>query len=164
MTRGYFGQANFSLYRSEYRAQDKVWHHQMYDRGYMLKLLGGKEWMVGSRKQNVFNISVKYTLQGGLRHTPIDLAATIANGINADEPVFIQSQAMGLQFDPVNLVDLTVSYKWNKKKVSHTLAFEGVNILMTETPYAESYDFTLQRLRYDKSGISLPNVYYRLDF
>ena len=35
---------------------------------------------------------------------------------------------------------------------------------MTETPYAERYDFALQRLRYDKSGISLPNVYYRLDF
>ena len=164
MTRGYFGQANVSLYRSEYRAQDKVWHRQMYDRGYMLKLLGGKEWMVGSRKQNVFNISVKYTLQGGLRHTPIDLPATIANGINADEPVFIQSQAMSLQYDPVNLVDLTVSYKWNKKKVSHTLAFEGVNMLMTETPYAERYDFALQRLRYDKSGISLPNIFYRLDF
>ena len=164
MTRGYFGQANFSLYRSEYRAQDRVWHRQMYDRGYMLKLLGGKEWMVGSRKQNVFNISVKYTLQGGLRHTPIDLPATIANGINADEPVFIQQQAMSLQYDPVNLVDLTVSYKWSKKKVSHTLAFEGVNVLMAETPYAERYDFALQKLRYDKSGISLPNIYYRLDF
>ncbi|MBR1687352.1 MAG: TonB-dependent receptor [Prevotella sp.] len=164
MKDGYFGQANFSLYRSEYRAQDNVWHHQMYDRGYMLKLLGGKEWMVGSRKQNVFNISLKYTLQGGLRHTPIDLAATIANGINADKPVFIQQQAMSLQYDPVNLVDLTVSYKWNCRRVSHTLAFEGVNILMTETPYAERYDFALQKLRYDKSGISLPNIYYRLDF
>ena len=164
MQNGYFGQVNFSLYRSEYRAQDRVWHHQMYDRGYMLKLLRGKEWMVGSRRQNVFNISVKYTLQGGLRHTPIDLAATIANGINADEPVFIQQEAMSQQYKPVNLVDLTVSYKWNKRKVSHTLAFEGVNILMTETPYAERYDFALQQLRYDKSGISLPNIFYRLDF
>ena len=24
--------------------------------------------------------------------------------------------------------------------------------------------FALQKLRYDKSGISLPNLYYRLDF
>ncbi|MBP3774415.1 MAG: TonB-dependent receptor [Bacteroidaceae bacterium] len=164
MSHGFFGQTNFSLFRSEYRAQDRVWHHQLYDRGYMLKFLGGKEWMVGSHNQNVFNISAKYTVQGGLRHTPIDLAATIANGINADEPVFIQQEAMSKQYKPTHLVDLTVSYKWNKKKVSHTLAFEGINILMNETPYAERYDFALQRLRYDKSGISLPNLYYRLDF
>lgn len=164
MTRGYFGQANFSIFRSEYRAQDKVWRHQLHDRGYMLKLLGGKEWMVGKRKQNVFNISAKYTLQGGLRHTPVDLPATIANGIHADEPVYIQSQAMSKQFDPVNIVDLTVSYKWNGRRVSHTLAFEGVNVLMNETPYIERYDFAQQKLRYDKSGISLPNIFYRLDF
>ena len=164
MKDGYFGQVNLSLFRSEYRALDKVWRHQMYDRGYMLKLLGGKEWMVGKRKQNVFNISAKYTLQGGLRHTPIDLPATIANGLNADEPVFIQSQAMSEQFDPTSIVDLTISYKWNGRRFSHTLAFEGLNILMNETPYTQRYDFALKELRYDKSGISLPNIFYRLDF
>ena len=164
MKNGYFGQVNASLFRSEYRALDRVWRHQMYDRGYMFKVLGGKEWMVGRNKQNVFNISAKYTFQGGLRHTPIDLNATIQNGINADEPVFIQKEAMSKQFKPTNLVDLTVSYKWNCRRVSHTLAFEGLNILMNETPYAERYDFALRQLRYDKSGISLPNFYYRIDF
>jgi hypothetical protein len=48
--------------------------------------------------------------------------------------------------------------------VSHTIAFEGVNILQHETPYAERYDFGTGELRIDKSGISLPNVFYRIDF
>jgi hypothetical protein len=48
--------------------------------------------------------------------------------------------------------------------VSPTIAFEGVNILQHETPYAERYDFATGQLRTDKSGISLPNIYYRLDF
>ena len=60
---------------AEFRGLDKKWRPQFYDRGYMVKLLVGKEWMMGKRKQNVFNVSAKYTLQGGLRHTPIDLAA-----------------------------------------------------------------------------------------
>ena len=71
---------------------------------------------------------------------------------------------MSKQYKPEHTVDLTVSYKINKRHVSHTIAFEGVNILMNETPYTQRYDFALKELRYDKSGISLPNIFYRLDF
>jgi hypothetical protein len=110
---------------------------------------------------------VKYTLQGGLRHTPIDVAAMKANvaaGIIDDQPIYKEDQAMSLQFSPTSILDLTVSYKINCKKVSHTFAFEGVNILQHETPYAERYDFGTGQLRLDKSSISLPNVFYRIDF
>ena len=167
MSRGFYGQVNGSLFKSEYRGLDKKWRNQLYDRGYMVKALGGKEWMVGKRGQNVFNVSVKYTLQGGLRHTPIDVAAMKANvdaGIINDQPIYKEDEAMSLQFAPTGILDLTVSYKINCKKVSHTIAFEGVNILQNEAPYAERYDFSTGQLRTDKSGISLPNIYYRMDF
>ena len=167
MSHGFYGQVNGSLFKSEYRGLDKKWRNQLYDRGYMVKALGGKEWMVGKRRQNVFNVSVKYTLQGGLRHTPIDVAAMNANvaaGIISDQPIYKEDEAMSLQFAPTGILDLTVSYKINCDKVSHTIAFEGVNILQNEAPYAERYDFSTGRLRTDKSGISLPNIYYRVDF
>ena len=70
MYRGFFGQTNLSLYKSEYRGEDRVWRNQRYDRGFMFKILGGKEWMVG---RNVLNVSAKYSIQGGLRYTPIDV-------------------------------------------------------------------------------------------
>ena len=167
MSRGFYGQINGSLFKSQYRGLDKKWRNQLYDRGYMVKVLGGKEWMVGKRKQDVLNVSVKYTLQGGLRHTPIDVAAmkaNVATGIISDQPIYKEDEAMALQFSPTNILDLTVSYKINCKKVSHTIAFEGVNILQHETPYAERFDFATGELRVDKSGISLPNIYYRIDF
>jgi hypothetical protein len=167
MSQGFYGQVNGSLLKSEYRGLDKKWRSQLYDRGYMVKVLGGKEWMIGNRKQNVFNVSVKYTLQGGLRHTPIDvdaMKANVAAGIIDDQPIYKEDEAMSLQFSPTSILDLTVSYKINCKKVSHTIAFEGVNILQNETPYAERYDFGTGQLRSDKSGISLPNLFYRIDF
>jgi hypothetical protein len=167
MSHGFYGQVNGSLFKAEYRGLDKKWRNQMFDRGYMVKLLGGKEWMLGKRKQNVFNVSVKYTLQGGLRHTPIDLNAMRANvaaGIIDPNPIYKDDEAMTLQYDPTSIVDLTVSYKINGRKLSHTIAFEGLNILQNETPYAQRYDLTTGELRYDKSGISLPNLYYRIDF
>ena len=167
MSRGFYGQVNGSLFKSEYRGLDKKWRNQLHDRGYMVKVLGGKEWMLGKRKQNVFNVSFKYTIQGGLRHTPIDvdaMRANVAAGIIDAQPIYKEDEAMTLQFDPVSILDLTVSYKINGKKSSHTIAFEGVNILQNETPYAVNFDLGTGQLRTDKSGISLPNLYYRIDF
>jgi hypothetical protein len=167
MSRGFYGQINGSLFQSEYRGQDKVWHPQFYNRRYMFKILAGKEWMVGSKKQNVFNLSVKYSIQGGLRYTPIDTDAMnrlLDLGEMPEEPIVKANESMSGQFRPDNIVDLTVSYKWNKRRVSHTIAFEGLNILGVETCLFQRYDLAERRAIDHKEGISLPNFFYRLDF
>lgn len=164
MNRGFFGQTNFSLYKSQYRGVDKVWRNQLYDRGFMFKILGGKEWMIG---KNMLNVSVKYSIQGGLRYTPIDveqMRANIAAGIIDDNPIYKGNEAFSQRFDPSGIVDLTISYKINRRHVSHTFAFEGLNILQTETPLYQRFDLGTLDVRTDKSGLSLPNIFYRLDF
>lgn len=164
MTHGFFGQTNFSLYKSQYRGEDKVWRNQLYDRGFMFKILGGKEWMIG---KNVLNVSAKYSIQGGLRYTPIDveqMRANVAAGIIDENPIYKEDEAFSKRFDPTSIVDLTVSYKINKRRVSHTIAFEGLNILGAKAPQYQRFDLSTGDVRTDKSGISLPNIYYRLDF
>lgn len=172
MQHGYYGQINGSLFKSEYRGVDKVWHNQKFDRGYMIKFLAGKEWMMGKRKQNQLNVSFKYTLQGGLRYTPIDLVEMQRNlaAYNAgkealyEENVLKKNEVMSGKFDPSNVFDLTISYKINGKKVSHTIAFEGLNVLQTEYPFAQRFDLKTGQIRVDKGGVSLPNFFYRMDF
>ncbi len=164
MSHGFFGQTNISLYRSQYRGVDKVWRNQMYDRRFMFKILGGKEWIIG---KNVLNVSAKYSIQGGLRYTPIDVDQMNANidaGIVNDEPIYKDNEAFTKHFKPTGIIDLTVSYKINKKRVSHTIAFEGLNILGTDTPMFQRFDLGTRQVRIDKGGISLPNIFYRLDF
>lgn len=56
-----------TLFKSEYRDAQGQWHHSRHDRGYITNILGGKEWMVGRARKNVFvNVgyafSVKYTI------------------------------------------------------------------------------------------------------
>ena len=167
MNHGFYGQVNASVFKAEYRALDKKWRHQLYDRGYSVKVLGGKEWMVGKHRQNVFNVSAKYTLQGGLRYTPMDIDAMNAlmdRGEMVENPIIKSDEAMSRQYKPEHTVDLTVSYKINCKKVSHTIAFEGLNVFQNQTPIAQRYDIRTRGIKTDKSGISLPNLFYRLDF
>jgi len=164
MSHGFFGQTNFSLYKSEYRGEDKVWRNQFYDRGFMFKILGGKEWILG---KNVLNVSAKYSIQGGLRYTPIDVDQMSANldaGIIDDTPIYKDNEAFSKRFKLTSVVDLTVSYKINKRKVSHTIAFEGLNILGSKAPLWQRFDLGTRDVRTDKAGISLPNIFYRLDF
>ena len=130
----------------------------------MFKILGGKEWMIG---KNVLNVSAKYSIQGGLRYTPIDveqMRANIAAGIIDDTPIYKDKEAFSQRFDPSGIVDLTISFKINRRRVSHTFAFEGLNVLQTETPQYQRFDLGTLDVRTDKSGLSLPNIFYRLDF
>jgi hypothetical protein len=85
-------------------------------------------------------------------------------GATDDDPIYKKGEDFSERFDPTGMIDLTVSYKINKKKVSHTIAFEGLNILGTESPQWQRFDFDTRDVRTDKSGISMPNIFYRLDF
>ena len=164
MTRGFFGQVNFSLYKAEYRGQDKVWHNQLYDRGFMFKILGGKEWMIG---KNVLNVSAKYSIQGGLRYSPVDVEAMrerVNMGVIDDSPIYKDGEVFTERFDPTGVLDLTVSYKINRRKVSHTFAFEGLNVLGSKVPQIQRFDLGTRDVRIDDGGISFPNIFYRLDF
>ena len=81
-----------------------------------------------------------------------------------EQDIFKDDEAMSRHYKPEHTIDLTVSYKHNARRVSHTIAFEGINILMNETPYAQHYDLRTRTVQTYKTGMSLPNLFYRLDF
>ena len=85
-------------------------------------------------------------------------------GIIDDNPIYKDNEAFSQRFDPTSIVDMTVSYKINKRRVSHTIAFEGLNILGAKAPQYQRFDLGTNDVRTDKAGISLPNIFYRLDF
>ena len=81
-----------------------------------------------------------------------------------NEPYFKDDEAMSKQFDPEHVVDLTISFKLNKAKVSHTFAFEGLNILMSESGFGQRFLLRERKAKVEEDGISLPNIFYRIDF
>ena len=113
-----------SVFKSKYMGGDEIWHSTRYDRGYSFNGVWGKEWLAGRSKNNRFGLNLRFTCQGGERYTPIDEALSeMSHEIELDD-----SKAFSKQYDPFISGDLTVSYRINRKKVSHEIALKGLNI------------------------------------
>lgn len=113
-----------SVFKSEYMGGDEIWRSTRYDRGFSFNSVWGKEWLVGQSKNNRFGLNLRFTYQGGERYTPIDKSLSeVSHEIKLDD-----SKAFNKQYDPFISGDLTVSYRINRKKVSHEIALKGLNI------------------------------------
>ena len=60
-----------------YRAIDGIWRPTLYDRGWALNAVGGKEWVIDEKK--TLSVNIASTMMGGLRATPFDEATSAAN-------------------------------------------------------------------------------------
>lgn len=161
LSNGWYGMVTASVFHSTYRGGDNHWYNTKYDRRYIINGLIGKEWMLGSSKQNVLSANIRCTYQGGDRTSPVDLAATLAHPDN--EVQYDESRLYDLQYDPMFILHYTLSYRINKAKVSHEFAIKHINATGTENNYghAYNYDGTISKRT---AVLSMPNISYRIEF
>ncbi|WP_029902633.1 carboxypeptidase-like regulatory domain-containing protein [Prevotella sp. 10(H)] len=162
MTKGMYYMINASIFSSKYRGGDGVWHSTKYNRNYIINGLFGKEWMIGRSKQNVFGVNVKLTLQGGDRYSPVDEKASLAHPDK--ETQYDETQAYSKQLSTMFLGSYTVSYRMNRKKVSHEIAVKGANALGYKEYFGHEYNLQTHVIEPKRIKNSIFNVVYRLDF
>lgn len=162
LSKGYYYMFTGSLFNSRYCGGDGVWHDTKFNRNYIINLLGGKEWMMGKNKQNIFSINAKITYQGGDRYSPIDEEATMNH---PDKTVqYDETRAYSKQYSPMFLLSFSASYKINKKKLSHEFALKMINATGYKEKYGHSYNFKTGEIKPNENAISLPNIYYKIEF
>lgn len=162
LSHGYYYLFTGSLFNSRYCGGDGMWHDSRFNRHYILNLLGGKEWMLGRSKQNILSINGKITLQGGDRYAPIDLEATMAH---PDKEVqYDETRAYSLQYSPMLLANLSVSYKINKKRCTHEFAVKLVNLTGCQEHYGHEMNLKTGKIDEVKQMTALPNIYYKIEF
>ncbi|MDR1202806.1 MAG: carboxypeptidase-like regulatory domain-containing protein [Tannerellaceae bacterium] len=160
LNKGYYYMFTGSLFKSEYLGGDNVWRGTRLDRGYLFNGLGGKEWIWGKRRQHIFNANIRFSYQGGDRYTPIDKAASLAD----KNIVYDETKAFGKQFSPVFTTDFGVSYKLNKKKVSHEFGLQILNITGQTGQYGYYYNEKTNAIEKENVRSLLPNLSYKLSF
>ena len=104
LNKGLYYMVTASIFNSRYYGGDRKWRNTLYNRNYIVNLLGGKEWMVGRDKQNMFSVNLKMTIQGGDRYAPVDEAATM---LDPDRVVqHDEIKAFFKQFSPMFITNL----------------------------------------------------------
>lgn len=162
LNKGLYYMMTASIFDSKYYGGDRKWRNTLYNRNFIINVLGGKEWMVGRDKQNMFSVNFKITLQGGDRYAPVDEVATL---LDPDREVqYDETKAFSKQFSPMFITNFSVGYKINRKKVSHEFSIKSLNTTGCEEYYGHEYNFKTDKIKPIRGATSLPNVSYKLEF
>ncbi len=159
LANGFYYMLAGSVFDATYRVQEEVWEDSRYKRQFLLKLLGGKEWRFGKNKQHGLGINGRLIWQGGDRYIPIDEDLT-----NERQDIFIKSEGYNEQLPSQLIVDFSIAYRFNAKKVTHGLDFKIINT--TGALEYAGHDYNQDRHAVEMKQIKtiLPNISYKITF
>ena len=161
---GLYGMLTATLFKSEYRDAQGQWHHSRHDRGYITNILGGKEWMVGRARKNVFGINGRLTLMGGDRYTPIPEDTTfedIAKRADKSVPEIDGADPYSTQMKMNVGYAFSVKYTINKRRTAHHFILE---YLQMKTFQGQTFDLRTHEIVDKFTSLTFPNIAYRVEF
>lgn len=155
---GYYYLFTATLFDSKYTGGDGKEYNTVYNRGHVINLLAGKEWMLNGR--NILGISAKVTHMGGLRYTP----ALYDESMAAQWAIPDQSRAYEGQFPSTTGIDLSITYKMNHSKFTGTWYFMLKNALM-QPDYSDPFYSRMENdVIIDEMKMPFPHVGYKIEF
>jgi hypothetical protein len=159
---GYYALFTTSLFESKYKGSDNIERNSPFNNGYVINLLGGKEFKVGKAKRNVFSIDTKFTTAGGRYYTPVDLAASN----NAGYEIRDDANAFSKQYDAYLRLDVKFGIKLNSKnkKRFHQFYIDLQNVTNNTNVFTREYNrLTNSVNQKDQIGFS-PDFGYKFQF
>ncbi|MFK7921511.1 MAG: carboxypeptidase-like regulatory domain-containing protein [Bacteroidia bacterium] len=159
--RGTFLLLTGSVYQSQYMTltADR-WYNTRFNGNYSSSLALGREWNFKEGK-STFQVSTRGILNGGLRKSPLDAAASEAAGFF----VPIHSQAWEERVGTYYRADLRVAYRINGKKASHLISLDVQNATNRLNAREPRYVFATNTLNDTRTQSGLtPIISYQIDF
>ena len=161
---GFYGMVTATLFKAEYRDAQGQWHHSRHDRRYITNILGGKEWMVGKARKNVFGINGRLTMMGGDRYTPIPDGITFEDvmkrpdkSVPIDEGMDPYTKQKGMNVGYA----FSVKYTINKRHTAHHIILE---YLQMKTFQGQTFDLKTHEIVDKFTSLTFPNIAYRVEF
>jgi Carboxypeptidase regulatory-like domain len=149
-----------SVYDSRYLASDKVWRKTAFNGGWTFNALGGYEWTV--RKNNKFGVNLKFAAIGGRMYTPVDtVASKQAGDTRLDES---SAAAFSLRYPTYIRPDVKISYRLNRKKVSHEFGINIDNFINYQNIQSLEYDAVKAKVGFSYQNGLFPVAMYKIEF
>ncbi|MBK9337964.1 MAG: TonB-dependent receptor [Lewinellaceae bacterium] len=161
LTNGFYFLLSTALFQSEYQGSDAVWRSTRFNSNFVNSLVTGKEWNWNrGRKNRTFGINLKLTAMGGLRETPIDLAASIGQG----KTVRDENRAFEERMPNYFRLDTGFKIKRNYERLTTTLGLDIQNTTNRENIFGRYYDDKSQTIKYWYQAPLIPVLSYRVEF
>ncbi|MBO6518087.1 MAG: TonB-dependent receptor [Bacteroidia bacterium] len=167
MNKGFYFLNTLSLYRSQYTALNDIRYPTVFDSRYALNLLGGKEFYFtektnkkGKTSKASMTADVKFVVNGGQRHTPVDVVATEQQ----NEVVYVNSRTNELQYQEYARFDLRIAYKVQTKKMTQEWGIDIQNLTNRDNIFSTQYDPETKEYRITNQTGILPIGLYRITF
>lgn len=148
-----------SIYQSKYTALDGIERNTRFNGNYIMTFISGKDF-VSDNKKKTFGVNIKTIYAGGLRTTPVDLAASQVKGYT----VFDEYNAYSLQNPNYFRADLRLSMKWNKRNFTSTLSLDIQNVTNRKNVYNQYFDEDDNKIVYSYQTGLIPVLNYKIEF
>ena len=159
-TRGYHFLVTASVSDARYRTLSGTWYNSRFNMGVVANALAGREWKLGPKeKDRTLLTGFRYSVIGGQYSSPIDLEASIAAGEQRET-----GAPMSVKGDAVHKLDIVVSYRVGRPKVSHEFKADVQNVLNAQTPVYRYYDDRSRTIKTAPQLAMLPVLQYTLRF
>jgi hypothetical protein len=161
LTRGLYFLLSSSWYNSEYRGSDGIWRNTRFNGNYANTFTAGKEWPWNtSRKNRSIALNMKLVHTGGLRDTPIDLAASVAEG----RTIYDESRAYETSDPDYFRLDLGARLKRNYAHLTTTLGIDLQNATNRQNVLNKYFDSVTREIKYNRQAGLIPVLFYKVEF
>ena len=161
-SKGYYGLLTTSVFDASYEGSDGIERNSAFNNGYVVNVLGGREFKIGKDKRNAFTFDMKLTTAGGRYFTPVDLEASIEAG----EEVLQEELAFSERYDPYFRLDLKFGVQLNSKsrKMSQQFFIDLQNITNNENIFVRRYNELTNEVNDVFQSGFFPDLLYRIQF
>jgi hypothetical protein len=155
---GYYLMTTGSIYKSRYIGGNDIKQRTRYDGGYVLNVLGGKEWQI--RDKNLLGLNVKFTFMGPFWYHPVnETESHLAADIVYDETQGFTDRFSNLE----SITDLTLSYRINGQKVSSVFKLQVRNIIGRQYQ-GKKYNLKNNTIENQFFTSPVPFISYKIEF
>ncbi|CAN5596709.1 carboxypeptidase-like regulatory domain-containing protein [soil metagenome] len=150
-----------SIFDSKYKAANGEWYNTRFNSNYNISFTAGKEVKTGEKFRNrILGFNLKSVYSGGLRETPINEIASVANGY----AVQYEERAFENKVKDYFRTDIRLSVKRNRIKSTVTWALDIQNVGNHKNAYGKYFDPQLGKIQSWYQAPLIPILSYKVDF
>jgi len=154
----FYAMTTVSLFKSEYQGSDEVWRSTAFDGGYVLNILGGKEFKINEK--NTIALDAKLVASGGMRVIPLDIERSTAE----NRPVYDHGRSYEEQLDDYFRIDFKFTYRMEGKRISQEFGADIQNLTNRQNPFLQTWNRPERRMSVTNQLGIVPIGFYKILF